>query len=110
MNQITAHNSTATVFTRSSGQFFYIESERGKHYCQDGYCSYCEESTPDRNAHRYECAFPQADFTDDQGNNWIYFGVTRTDESPSFGWWHETHRWFCKEEVVFASDPANSPA
>lgn len=83
-----------TVYQNSRG--FFIDSTEGKHYCNDNYCQYCEISTPDLDAHRFYLDFPEEDFRDDLGNEWIFYGEIRRDESSSFGWWESTSRWYCK--------------
>ena len=75
------------------GNDFSLTSENGRHYCDDNYCEYCEGSTQDNDAHEYNCSFPLSDFTDDLGNKWCYIGAYAYDNSPSFGWWHESHHW-----------------
>ena len=76
-------------------------SDRGKHYCQTNHCQHCEDSTPDNDAHLWECDFPREIFKDDQGNTWAYSGCTGEENSSSFGWWREDHSW------VLAGDACN---
>lgn len=75
------------------GSNFSLVSEKGRHYCNDGYCEYCESSTTEVDAHVYACAFPESSFKDDLENVWEYVGVYRSDSSNSFGWWEESHHW-----------------
>ena len=79
------------------GGTWRLHGSSGKHYCQDGFCPYCENSTDKDDAHYYQCAFPESSFTDDLGNRWEYCGVYHRDESPSFGWWDESHQWCLKK-------------
>ena len=90
--EISYNNQKHLVHNNSNG--YFIESTEGKHYCQDGYCQYCESSSPENDTHKFSLDFPEKNFIDDQGNLWIYYDEIRRDESQSFGWWESTSRWF----------------